>query len=63
MRLDSGERTTLAEHLLLSVDEREDIDHEILEECRDRMAAFQRGEIEAISIEEVLARLDAEDVK
>jgi putative addiction module component (TIGR02574 family) len=59
MELVPAERQTLAEELLLSIDEtdQEKIDQAWLEEVRGRDAAFQRGEMSASPVEEVLNRI------
>jgi putative addiction module component (TIGR02574 family) len=59
MELVPAERQTLAEELLLSIDETdmEEIDHAWLEEVRRRDAAFQRKEMSASPVEEVINRI------
>jgi len=56
-RLKPTERLELVEQLLDSLDSPDTrIDSEWAEEAEDRLAAWRRGEIRAIPLDEVLAR-------
>lgn len=63
LALSEDARAELAGQLLESLDDSDqDLDHEEIErlwalEAEDRIAAYERGEIEAIPVEEVLASL------
>ena len=59
LSLDPTEREALAEELLLSLDEpdREAIDAAWLAESRSRDAAFRRGEIQGVPVDDAIARI------
>jgi putative addiction module component (TIGR02574 family) len=59
MALDPKEREALAEELWLSLDHtsRDEIDAAWMEEVQRRIAAYERGEVEAVPGEEVMRRL------
>lgn len=59
LSLSDEERATLADQLLQSLDEEDqaEIDRAWALEAEDRIAAYERGEIQAIPGEEVLASL------
>jgi putative addiction module component (TIGR02574 family) len=61
MKLDAIERETLAEELLLSIDDvgRAEIDAAWLDEVRNRASAFQSGTVTAKPVDDVIARLKA----
>ena len=51
------ERIEVVEALLATIDEADaEIDHLWAGEAEERLAAYQRGEIEAVDMEEVLAK-------
>jgi putative addiction module component (TIGR02574 family) len=57
-KLSPDERIALIEDLQRSlVPTDPEIDHAWAEEARDRLSAYRRGEIEAITLEEVIASL------
>jgi putative addiction module component (TIGR02574 family) len=57
-KLAPEERIELVEDLLSSLDPVDpEIDRLWAEEARDRLGAYRRGEIEAVTLEEVLASL------
>jgi hypothetical protein len=55
----------LADELLLSLDEpnRAQLDAAWLEECRVRYGAYERGEVKAAPVDEVIAQILAKDRK
>jgi putative addiction module component (TIGR02574 family) len=59
LSLSGGERAELADRLLESLDEEDqpEIDRLWIQEAEDRIAAYERGETEAISTDEVFAAL------
>lgn len=59
LRLKPEERAVLADHLLQSLEE-ESVLSAWLKESADRMAAYDRKELEAFDAEETLAELRAE---
>ena len=65
MSLDIEEREELAEELLLSLDEpnRAALDATWLEECRARYAAYERGEVKASPVDQVIAQIVSKDRK
>ena len=59
LRLPAMERAAIADELISSLDQPdESIDALWIKESEDRVAAFERGEIKAISEEEMFARLE-----
>ena len=59
-KLTPEERVELVDDLLSSLHESDqEMDRLWVEEAQDRWAAFQRGEIKALSLEEVLAKYRA----
>ncbi len=59
LQLASGERAKLAERLLVSLEEDDEILAAWVEEAERRGEAYERGEMEAISFDESIARLKA----
>lgn len=59
MQLAPSERARLAERLLVSLDEDDEILAAWVEEAERRGDAFERGEMEAIDFDESIARLKA----
>jgi putative addiction module component (TIGR02574 family) len=59
LQLTPAERVRLAERLLLSLEEDDEILAAWADEAERRAAAFERGEIKAASLDEVLARARA----
>ena len=59
LQLASGERAKLAERLLVSLEEDDEILASWVEEAERRGEAHERGEMEAISFDESIARLKA----
>ena len=59
LRLSNKDRALLAEHLLLSLDDAEDVGSEQLwiEEARARYAAYKNGSVSADSPDAVIARV------
>ena len=59
LSLDPTERESLAEELLLSLDEpdREAIDAAWLAESHSRNEAYRRGEVQAMPVEQAIARI------
>ena len=56
-KLSSAERLELVDDLLASLDESDPkIDQQWAKEAEDRLAAYRRGEIKAIPLQEVLAK-------
>ncbi|HNM82765.1 MAG TPA: addiction module protein [Rhodocyclaceae bacterium] len=60
LQLTRGERATLVEHLLISLDEDDEILAAWVEEAERRGDAYERGEMEAVDFDESLARLRAQ---
>ena len=59
-KLSPAERIDLVDDILASLDEPDsNIDRLWAKEAEDRMAAYRRGEIRAISLEQVLAKYRA----
>ena len=59
-KLTPAERLDLVDDILASLDEPDPGNDQLwAKEAEDRLAAYRRGEIEAISIEEVLAKYRA----
>lgn len=56
LALPEGERAQLAAKLLASLDADPEIEAAWVAEVQDRLAAFRRGEIEAVPAEEVMAK-------
>ena len=59
LQLASGERAKLAERLLVSLEEDDEILAAWVEEAERRGDAYERGEMEAIDFDESVARLKA----
>ena len=59
MQLTAGERAKLAEHLLVSLEEDDEILATWVAEAERRGDAFDRGEMGAIDFDESIARLKA----
>lgn len=59
LQLTASERAHLAERLLASLDEDDDIMAAWVAEAERRGEAFERGEMEAIDFDESIARLKA----
>ena len=59
LQLASGERAKLAERLLVSLEEDDEILAVWVEEAERRGEAYERGEMEAIDFDESVARLKA----
>ena len=59
LRLSNRDRALLAEHLLLSLDDAEDVGSEQLwvEEAKARYAAYKEGSVSADASDEVIARV------
>jgi putative addiction module component (TIGR02574 family) len=56
-KLSSAERLELVDDLLASLDEGDPkIDQQWAKEAEDRLAAYRRGEIKAVPLQEVLAK-------
>jgi putative addiction module component (TIGR02574 family) len=65
MSLETEEREALAEELLLSLDEpsRARLDAAWLEECHARHAAYERGEVKSMPVDQVIANILSRDRK
>ena len=50
------ERAQLAAKILASLDADPDVEAAWIAEVRDRLAAYRRGELEAVPVEEVMAK-------
>ncbi|GAB4061966.1 addiction module protein [Uliginosibacterium sediminicola] len=59
MQLPHQDRVHLAERLLASLDEEDEILAEWAAEAEHRADAYERGEVEAISLEDAMAQLRA----
>lgn len=59
LQLTQAERAKLAEHLLVSLDEDDEILAAWVEEAERRGDAYERGEMGAIDFDESIARLKA----
>lgn len=58
-QLTRGERARLAEHLLMSLEEDDEILIAWVEEAKRRADAYERGEMEAIDFDEAIAQARA----
>jgi putative addiction module component (TIGR02574 family) len=59
-RLSTEERVELVDDILTSLDEPDPTNDRLwIKEAEDRLAAYRRGEIKALSLEEVLAKYRA----
>ena len=56
LSLPDRERAQLAAKILASLDADPDVEAAWIAEVRDRLAAYRRGEIEAVPVEEVMAK-------
>lgn len=59
LKLSADERAALAQRLISSLDEQDDVDDAWAAEVERRVSAVERGEIQDIPIAEALARLRA----